>query len=103
MTLTDAYAHDMQWDRDRFVTATGGVRSDEPTAPETLEPGALDGISGGTAHTPPDQPPAPTGCIIDGTQPFPFPRPDGLPKPPTLPLPPTGPLGPFNPTPKPTV
>ena len=86
------------------MTATGGLHSDELAAPETLEPGALDGISGGTAHTPPEPPPAPTGCIIDGSQPFPFPRPDGLPKPLPLPRPePTIPLGPFHPSPKPVV
>jgi hypothetical protein len=103
MTSTNAYAHGHT---DRFVTATGGLHSDELAAPETLEPGALDGISGGTAHTPPEPPPAPTGCIIDGSQPFPFPRPDGLPKPLPLPLPrpePTIPLGPFHPSPKPVV
>lgn len=53
MTLTNACAHDMQWNRDGFVTATGGLHRDEPAAPQTLDPGALDGISGGTAHTPP--------------------------------------------------
>jgi hypothetical protein len=97
MTLTNADARDMQWHGDRFVTATGGVHSDEPATPEPLEPGTLDGISGGTAP--------PTG-IIDGSQPFPFPRPDGLPKPSPLPLPrpsPTDPLGPFDPSPRPTV
>ncbi|HSS02472.1 MAG TPA: hypothetical protein VLM79_35675 [Kofleriaceae bacterium] len=53
MTLTNACAHDMQWNRDGFVTATGGLHREEPAAPQTLDPGALDGISGGTAHTPP--------------------------------------------------
>ena len=101
MTSTSAPALDRHGNRDGFVTATGGLRSDEPSAPETLEPGALDGISGGTASTPTEQP---TGCIIDGSQPFPFPRPDGLPSPSPLPRPsPTIPLGPFNPSPRPAV
>jgi hypothetical protein len=78
-----------------FVTATGGARSDgDPahpaSAPATLERGELDEISGG---------------IVDGTRPFPLPRPDGLPRPLPLPRPsPTIPLGPFSPSsPRPDV
>ena len=79
---------------DDFVTATGGVRShEEPAAPggapvSTIDIGDLGDVSGG---------------IVDGTSPFPLPRPDGLPLPPTLPrqVPPI-PLGPFDPSsPKP--
>ena len=103
MTLTNAYAHDMQWNRDRFVTATGGLRSDEPTAPQTLELGALEGISGGSAHTPPEAPTPPTGCILDGQQ-LPFPKPTPLPGPlpGPSPLPGSG-SGPFNPNPSPSI
>ena len=79
---------------DDFVTATGGVRSDEQPGGvpvTTIDSGELGDISGG---------------IVDGTRPFPLPRPDGLPPlPPTLPRPsPTIPLGPFYPaSPRPDV
>jgi hypothetical protein len=52
MTSTDIHV-DPHGHRDGLVTATGGVHLDEPPAPETLEPGALAGISGGTAQTRP--------------------------------------------------
>jgi hypothetical protein len=91
MTATHLHPHS-----DGFVTATGGLRRDEPAAPETLDPGELGGISGGTASDS-------SSGIIDGTRPFPLPRPGGLPSP-SLPLPrpsPTIPLGPFDPTTRP--
>jgi hypothetical protein len=97
MTSMDVYAHGPHGHSDGWVTATGGLRRDEPAAPETLDPGELGGISGGTASDT-------SGGIIDGTRPFPLPRPDGLPSPSPLPPPrpsPTIPLGPFNPATRP--
>lgn len=81
---------------DDLVTATGGARSHEqPAGPGgapviTINPAELGEISGG---------------IVDGTRPFPLPRPEGLPPlPSTLPRPsPTIPLGPFDPSPRPDV
>jgi hypothetical protein len=101
MTSTDVYAHGPHGHSDGWVTATGGLRRDEPAAPDTLDPGELRRISGGTASDPSG---GSSGGIIDGTRPFPLPRPDGLPSPSPLPLPrpsPTIPLGPFNPTTRP--